>query len=344
MNVKVEKLDYYQIFNGANVKISKQGNITVISHVSHKNEVCPIINIDRDTYQVRRTGEIRTKVHAFNRSMSAKSLRRSLKTLRELINTNFTDLDKCRWVTLTYRQDNGEPMTDPEKLYKDFNNFTKRFYRFCERKGYGKPEYVGVREPQGNGSWHMHVIFRFNSKAPFIDNNTEFNPIWGHGFTSIRAFKAEHGDIDNIGAYLTAYLADMDLEAALENRGLDIDGCEVKEAKSYDSESGKWKSKYFVKGARLCFYPNGFHLYCNSKGIVKPTEYETDYKSAKKEVSGQTLTYKKDTLIETGDFRLTSSKRYYNKNRKSNQEVYEHNLVDTGTGEILEFNYDSSSP
>lgn len=61
--------------------------------------------------------------------------------------------------------------------------------------------------------------------------------------------------------------------------------------------------------------------------------------SAKKEVSGQTLTYSSDTLINTGDFRFVVSKRQYNSKRESNQAIINGNLVDLDTGDILEENY-----
>ena len=42
--------------------------------------------------------------------------------LRDLLNTNIADPSHCRWVTLTYK----ENMTDPKRLYTDFDKFNKR--------------------------------------------------------------------------------------------------------------------------------------------------------------------------------------------------------------------------
>lgn len=49
----------------------------------------------------------------------------------------------------------------------------------------------------------------FPVKAPYIDNSVIAEK-WRHGFTKT---KAVHG-VDNIGAYFSAYLADMPLETA----------------------------------------------------------------------------------------------------------------------------------
>lgn len=343
MGIKVEVIQEFPVANESIVKIIRQGDIIKVSYVSHINDVCPIINIDADTYQVRRTGEIKEKVHALNRRGSMKSLLRSLKTLRALINTNcpVKELYKCRWVTLTYRQKNGEPMTDTKQLYKDFKNFIGRFRDFCDQNNYGRPEYIAVAEPQGTGAWHMHVIFIFDKRAPFIDNDTELAPIWNHGYTKIEALtKVAGGKLDNPGAYLTAYLTDMELKEAFDIHGIGIDGSEPKEVKVFDEHSKKWTKKTFIKGARLCFYPNGFNLYRCSRGIKKPIEYETTWRKAKKEISGGTLTSSKNKKIENDGFSITTSNMYFNMKRESNQGIYEHDLVDFDTGTILVEKFD----
>jgi hypothetical protein len=340
---KVELISEFPVANESIVKICKQGDIVKVSYVSHKNEVCPIINIDADHYQVRRTGEIREKVHSINRSGNMKSVLRSLKKLRALINTNCSvnDFYKCRWVTLTYRQENGEPMTNSKQLYADFDKFIKRFRYFCNKRNYGELEYIAVAEPQGTGAWHMHVIFIFNKKAPFIDNDTEFAPIWGHGYTKIQSLeKVAGGKLDNPGAYLTAYLADMELNEAFDVHGIGIDGSELKEAKVYDEQSKKWIAKRIVKGARLSLYPNNLHLYRSTRGLKEPVEYETTWKKAKKEISGGTLTSSKNKKIENNGFSLTTSNMYFNMKRESNQGIYEHDLVDFDTGTILVEKFD----
>lgn len=335
----IERITDFSINNSAKVNIIKQGNITEIRHLTFKNDEAQIRKIDNDTYEVLKTGEIRTFNHWENRGDGQNSLRKTFDNLRKIINTNCSSTYRCRWATLTYQQDNGEPMTDPEQLYDDFRKFILRFNYFCKKHGYGKPEYIVAREPQHNGAWHAHVLFIFSDRAPYIHNDTEFNPIWGHGYTSFKTLKSEFGDVDNVGAYLTAYLADIDLESALNIKNLNLSDYICKNGRWFDEKENKYVTKQFIKGARLRLYPSNFRLYNTSKGIKQPIEYETDYKSAKKEVSGQTLTRTSDILVDTGDYRTVISKRYYNSKRKSNQDVINHNLVDLDTGEILEENY-----
>ena len=61
-------------------------------------------------------------------------------------------------------------------------------------------------EPQGRGAWHAHLVMIFDDKAPYIDNKFMADT-WGHGFTTTKKLE----DVDNVGAYLTAYLGDMDM-------------------------------------------------------------------------------------------------------------------------------------
>ena len=143
--------------------------------------------------------------------------------------------------------------------------------------------------------------------------------------------------------YVTAYLADLPLDEALQCSNINLSEYELKESRCYDEKNNKYVSKRILKGARLHFYPPNFHLFRPSRGLKKPTEYETDYFTAKKQVSGQTLTYSADYLIKTGesddDFHFVTSTRQYNRKKQSNQAVVNGNLIDTENGEILEANY-----
>lgn len=50
------------------------------------------------------------------------------------------------------------------------------------------------------------MVFIFPGKAPYIPND-EMAEIWGQGFTKTRRLD----NVDNVGAYLTAYLGDMEI-------------------------------------------------------------------------------------------------------------------------------------
>lgn len=289
----IRKIDNFKLPSDAFVRVKEMGNIIQLMYMEKSNSECVIRKLDKDHYCDLRTGEVKEYVHNENRASDLNSVRCSLNRLSDYINTNVSDPLHCKWVTLTY----AENMTDTNKLYTDFEKFIKR-----SRYKLGKFEYIVAMEPQGRGAWHAHLLMIFPSKAPYIDNNKLLQPIWGHGYTKTKKLD----NIDNIGAYLTAYLGDMELSEAISNDTL-ASNMEITE-KDVDGI----KKKY-VKGARMSLYPSGFNLYRVSRGIVKP---KVDYmyeENAQKKVSSAKLTFEKTIGIETDDFTNTINYRQYNK-------------------------------
>ena len=78
-----------------------------------------------------------------------------------------TDTKKCLWGTFTYK----ENMTDPKRLYNDLRKFNMRFQRWLRKNKLPMCEYIAVAEVQERGAWHLHIIFIFNKKAPYIKNS-----------------------------------------------------------------------------------------------------------------------------------------------------------------------------
>lgn len=351
-----ERLSNFQIPNDAIVVVSRQGNIIRIHYLSRRNRNANMIKIDNDTYMVVSTGEIKNFTHFEHRTDDLQNLRGTFGNLRGLINTNCTNPYRCKWITLTYRQDSGEPMTDTKILRDDVGMFIKDLRRMCAKLKYGRPEYIIVCEPQGNGAWHCHVILIFPEKAPFLACSDDtfrmlnierkkgertIEELWKRGFCSVKNFKSVSGnDVDNVGAYVTAYVADLPLEEAVHVDNLNLSDYELKGCECLD-ENGKKVTKRFVKGARLKLYPANFHPYRYSRGIVKPLEYETTWGEIKKEVSGQTLTYSLDNEIKIDigsekTLQFISSIREFNSKRKSSQAIFNNDLVDIETGVVLE--------
>jgi hypothetical protein len=132
----------------------------------------------------------------------------------------------------------------------------------------------------------------------------------GQGFVNIQRVK----DIDNLGAYLTAYLADIELN---ENtlKYVNIDHGKVKEVEI--DENGKKVSKKFIKGGRMALYPSGMNIIRHSKGIKYPSEEYLSYKDAKKKVLGATKTYENNILLSDDEYNFNSLivKEQYNKIR-----------------------------
>jgi len=328
---RTSKVDTIAISDHQTVKVTEMGNVIELLYVSFANTQVRIRKLDKDHYILvdpsgNEIGDVKEFNHYESRADSVINLRETFRRLRALINANVTDIDLVRFVTLTYAQPDGEPMTDPVRLYHDFERFNKRFRRWLEKQGYERPEYINVVEPQGSGAWHCHVLFFWNKKAPFLPN-ANIREIWGQGFVTIKSLRNHIGKAcDNVGAYLTAYLGDLEVEAALEAR-MDITKFQVKEG-----EMGK----KFLKGARLWLYPPGMSIYRCSRGVKRPIETKCSYEEAKRKVSAATLTFQSNLRVDLGDKSNIISKRYYNTVTKSSQVVTDRFRYDSDTGEVLE--------
>lgn len=304
--MEVKRLDgVFTVVDGALVRVKEMGNVTELMYSNSYASTCNIVKLSKDTYLDKRDGEIKEFKHIENRACDIASIRKTLGRLRDYLNTNITDVKKCRWVTLTY----AENMTDTKQLYKDFKAFNMRLRRYLKQKY----EYIVAMEPQGRGAWHAHVVMIFGDKAPYIPND-DMARIWGHGYTTTKKLD----DVDNVGAYLTAYLGDMELDEF--NKGMTGEmfykaargGFDVKKVE-YE-ENGEKKSKAYVKGARLYMYPPQFNLYRCSRGIKKPDICYMSEELAQKKVSADTLTYEKTIQlsdVESG-FDKIINYRYYN--------------------------------
>lgn len=298
----------------APAKITKMGNITdlVVCDRITREPVC--VKVSKDSYIDTRTGEILDYAHTINRSQCYDSIRKTMQKIRELVNTNVTNVFNIRWVTLTYK----ENMTDSERLYHDYEKFWKRFIYYCENKGYGKPEYITVVEPQGRGAWHIHGLLIWQNKAPYIDNS-ELREIWGNGFVSIK----QPRNCDNLGAYFCAYLADMpveDIEPLSEELQIKakIAASILGSNDPVDVISEDGKAKKVVKGARLAMYPPGMNIYRHSRNVKKPEIVRTTYEKAREYLADSKETYYQgfEVLNDDGCRRNRILKASYNSKRK----------------------------
>ncbi|MDR1193460.1 MAG: hypothetical protein LBK98_04700 [Peptococcaceae bacterium] len=282
------------------------GNVIEHTAMFSMSNGCPCRKINADDYVNLQTGEILPYRHIEDRSGSERSIRKTLSRIRDLINTNITVPENCRWITLTYR----ENMTDSRRLYKDYEKFWKRFIYYCSRKVIPKPEYISVVEPQGRGAWHVHAFFIWREKAPFISNDA-LAALWRFGFVKIKAVK---GDVDNVGAYFTAYLGDIPLE---EVDQIALDTCSVEE-KEFEDELGVRKKKKFVKGGRLRLYPPGMNILRCSCGVARPISEWLTYKEASEKASAATETFSRtyEIMDDDGEKINTITKKYFNTKRR----------------------------
>lgn len=185
--------------------------------MSDKPTPPPIKKVSRSEYINLSTGELLPFSASADRSENKDSLRKTFKKVRDLINANCTAPERLHWITLTY----AENMTDSKRLYTDFKNFMKRLKYYAKNTlGRSAPEYIAVAEPQSRGAWHMHLILIWDSKCPYIANNSVFAPMWSHGFTKIKSVPK---NCDNLGAYLSAYLGDIPLSELPDKSGISPD-------------------------------------------------------------------------------------------------------------------------
>lgn len=283
------------------VKVTTMKHIVEVQHMEKVNTEAHIRKLNADEYVDLKTGEIKTFERTENRSQGANSLRKTFNRLRELINTNFEGLPNELFVTLTYR---GELQTNvPKIVYEDFKNFMKRLkYKF---KDTTTIDYINVLEPHATGNFHMHVLIRFNDVRNIYIPNAEFAEIWGNGFVTIQSLK----NVDNIGAYVSAYLADIEVP---EENAKRLEGHPDLIEKEVNGQKKK-----FMKGARLVFYPTGVNIYRKSKGIESAEKEKMSYKTAQKKLGAATPNFKYgvELIDDEINFRNTLIKEQYNLKR-----------------------------
>lgn len=236
--------------------------------------------LDGERYLVLSTGEIKEYGHTAHRADGAAyaRLRRSMAEMRDICACNYRDAAHTLWITLTY----AECMTDPDQLYEDFRRYWQRQRRWFQRHGIWPPEYLLAVEPQERGAWHVHALYFFEQRDVYLPHD-ELERLWGKGFVSVDRPIAQGGkEIDNIGAYLSAYLADMD-------------GC---------------------KGGRLHLYPPRMRFWRCSRGCARPQIIwveDDDEEGIRKALGGHPRAfYERTATISTADgWRQTITYAYY---------------------------------
>ena len=279
------------------VTVTDMGHLVEVQHMTKRNTECHIRKIDADRYILLETGEIFEFDKSSNRSENENSLRKTFKKLRHLINTNFTGKPNELFVTFTF----GKDSFDNKMVYEDFDKFMKRLrYRY---KDLTTIDYLNVVEPHASGQWHSHMLIRFNDLEKIYIPNKEMAELWSHGYVTIKSLK----DVDNIGAYVSAYLADLDVpdDFVPKNQNTEV------MIKNVDG-----KQKKFIKGGRLQFYPPGMNLYRKSKGIIPPTTENMTYKNAQKKVGSAKPHFKKSYTVERDNFKNTITIEQYNLKRQ----------------------------
>lgn len=292
------------------VRVTESGNILDITFMSRQNKKQTVSKLDKNHFLVLGTGEIIETNSGDSRLDHKNYLFSTFRKIRNLVNANVTEVENCLWCTLTY----AENMQDNKRLMRDFDSFRKRFQRYLQKENIDIPEYISVPEPQQRGAWHLHIIFIWQHKAPYIANEI-LRKIWGNGFVSVKALSHFGETCDNVGAYLTAYLGDLEIEQETAV----VDGTRILE--KYSTDDGRVIPKKVIKGGRLALYPPGFNMIRHSKGIIYPTCYDSAFSEIKEKVSGATETFSSCfRLIDSdNEFETLVVKKQFNLKRKASQ-------------------------
>lgn len=294
--MKINSIDDFQIADSSYVTVTKMNHIVEVQHMSKKNSECHIQKLSKNTYVDKRDGEIKEFQLNENRSENLNSLRQTFKKLRYLINNNFFGSQNELFITLTYAQQTNDHI----KVGKDYDNFLKRLKR--KYKAISTVEALKVLEPHASGNYHMHVLLKFSDLDSIFINNSELADIWQNGFVSVQSLAG----VDNIGAYLSAYMSDLEVPNNYDTKAINVEEKEVNGQK-----------KKFIKGGRLAFYPSGVNLYTKTKGIVYPERQEMTYKKAKKNVVRSAKpNYKKTIEINDENKKFSNTITYEQYNLK----------------------------
>lgn len=224
------------------------GNIVeIVTKRSDSNKLIYCRRQSGNRYYNSQTGEYSTYQQYDKRIDSTDGIRKSLTTLRRIINLNFCGDNSELFLTLTY----SEWMNDTIQLYEDFNRFKtalRYYYSF---------EYVCIAEPQESGSWHLHILLKQSEGKTLTIPKSLLDKLWSYGITFVKRLPF----VDNFGAYFYARLADADTMNPVDDGPV---------------------TKSEVKGSRLQFYPAHFRIYRCSRGIQRPKPVKMKYCEARK--------------------------------------------------------------
>lgn len=257
------------------VKLVKCKNVFELTYTQSISQVLTNFKrLGKDKMVNLATGEVIDCKISESKAENIRSLRQSIKRLRNLINSNFEGSKNELFITLTY----AENMTDLNRLYEDFKYFFKKLKKRFPDYDF---LYIYTVEPQMRGSWHIHLLLKaLNLSELYIDNSV-IEALWGHGFVKTKRLN----QVDNVGAYLSAYLTDY----------IDEDGLKC-------------------KGVRLYLYPPGMNIYRCSRNCAKPEVFKEKYSKVKESLRDDFKTYEVCYNVLNDDDEIVNvvKKEFYN--------------------------------
>lgn len=188
-------------YNNICVKKGASGNCMVQS-MSCCNKHPTMKKIGKADYVDIETGEIKhTSRHSSTRAENYISFNRSKNELEELVFMNVSKSDTVYTYTLTYKN----KQTKVDKVSRNHNYFMERLRDFYLED----IEYIYIVEPYNDLSgYHIHGLVI--AKYPIIIEYSQFNQLWGRGYTECK--KRENNT--NFASYLTAHQTNSGNEKA----------------------------------------------------------------------------------------------------------------------------------
>lgn len=297
MSVKISKAtDIDKVVIGGNepVTVTKMGHLIEVQHMTHGNYKARIKKLSKYHYVDLGTGEIKEFELSKTRADNVNSVRQTFKKMRYLINNNFTGADNELFITLTY----SKQTRDHLQVGRDYVKFLQRLRR--RYKGF-QIEGIRILEPHASGCWHLHALLKLVGSDTFDLDIQTLKNVWG---LALKVDVRRLNDVDNIGAYLSAYLGNV----------------EIPEGTTYNGtkEVVEHKGKKYIKGARLAFYPPGVNIYAKTPGIKYPERQYMDYADIKKVVRSTKAHYRSSVTItdEKKNFTNTITYEQYNLKRQ----------------------------
>lgn len=288
------------------VTVTKMDNMTAVTHLEKKNTKQRIQKLNKNEYVDISTGEIRKFILNDNRGQNLNSIGKTMNSLRELINANFSGDKNEAFGTVTYKVN----QRNLNVVYDDLKRFIKMIrYKY---RDLSRIEYITVLEPQQRGAWHAHILFKFID-IDEIDfscfNKSYLLDIWrkstgDDAITQVDLQSIEN--VKNVSSYLITYLANIPYDPDIHS--VDDDRLVSKKVDGND--------KHFIKGARLQFYPSGMRIYRSSRGIKRPEKKVMTYEKMKKytkKIGHDDMTFSKTYNIKIKDFENTITRLEFSK-------------------------------
>lgn len=294
----VKQIKTLNIDNKDEVTVTISGKHTKVTKCFNRNTKCVIKKISKEEYIDLRTGEVKKFNKYKSRASSQISLSRTINKLRDIVNCNTENPKLCKWITLTYK----ENQQNPDKVYQHFKSFMRKLNNNKIKNSYefNNVEYISIVEPQGRGAFHIHALLIFDVEVRYLPN-TLINKLWKQGFTKCESLR---NDVTNLGLYFSAHITDMSLYEARKNKiAIKKNNLEIV-SKNVKLKNGRKISKKIVKGARYHLLPVGFNFYRTSRGIKRPTKFVDKYKNVKTNYLKDKTMYKNSTFkIEKNNYK-----------------------------------------